>query len=250
MSELPWKTIWITGGSTGIGAELAVRLAEKGAKVAVTARSHDKLELMVQENSNIYAFPADVRDAKALAIASAQIAHKIGAIDLVIFNAGTWEALKISEFDSEIYARIMQVNYQGVVNGIEAVLPDFLSRKSGHIAIVASVAGYCGLPHAAPYGASKAALINLSESLYPELKLHGVKLSLINPGFVDTPMTAENDFPMPFMISSEKAVDHIISGLKREKFEIAFPWKIVALLKFLRVLPYKLFFLLAPKPRK
>ena len=194
-----WRTAWITGASTGIGRELALKLAAKGIPIAATARSKDKLDSLAAETTGITPFAADVTDPAGLAELTEQITADIGPVDLAILNAGTYAPLDAGKnFDAELFRKTVDVNYLGVTNAIAAVLPGMLERGKGHIAIVASVAGYRGLPKAAAYGPTKAALINLAETLKPELEPHGITVSIVNPGFVRTPMTAQNDFPCPF----------------------------------------------------
>ena len=166
----------------------------------------------------------------------------IGPIDLAILGAGTYSPVAVDSFDPAVFERTMAANYVGVVNCLAALLPRMLERKSGHLAWIASVAGYRGLPKAAAYGPSKAALINLAECLKPELMVVGVTVSVINPGFVETPLTAQNDFAMPFLMQAPEAARLTIEGLVRRRFEIAYPWRFVAILKVARVLPYALYF--------
>lgn len=237
-----WRTAWITGASTGIGRELAINLARAGTSVAVTARSADKLAELAGKAPGITAYPADVTDDGAFADAARRIRADLGEIDLVILNAGVWEPVGIDDLDAAAFQRSMDINYQGVVRGIAAVLPAMLARGSGRIVIVASVAGYRGLPRAAAYGPTKAALIHLGETLAPELARRGITLQVVNPGFVDTPLTARNDFAMPFMVSPEVASARILRGIAGTSFEIAFPWQLVTILKIGRILPYRLYF--------
>ncbi len=243
-ASLPWKVAWITGASSGIGRELALLLARSGVRVAATARSAEKLAELGALQSGVLAFPADVTDRTALAAAVARIERELGPIDLAILNAGTWEPVTLDTFEPAIFERTMNVNFLGVVGSLAPVLPGMRARRAGQVAIVASVAGYRGLPKAGAYGSSKAALISLAESLKPELERAGIGLSVVNPGFVATALTARNDFPMPFMIKPEDAARRIIRGLVRGRFEIAFPWQLVAILKLARLLPTSLFFAL------
>ena len=237
-----WQVAWVTGASSGIGREVALQLAARGAKVAISARSTDKLAEIARGNSACHVYPLDVTDQAATSATVAAIERDLGAIDLAVLNAGTWEPAKVKDLKPEAVAHAMAVNYQGVVNGIAALLPSMIARQSGHLGLVASVAGYRGLPRAGGYGPTKAALINLAETLAGELPAQGVSVSLINPGFVATPMTAGNTFPMPFMVQADDAARRIVRGLERGRFEIAFPWQLVALLKLARVLPYPLYF--------
>ena len=241
-SNLPWKTAWVTGASSGIGRDVVLQLAAAGVKVAASARSVDSLSKLAAAHSGIMAFPLDVTDAQSVKDAAKAIEAALGPIDLAIFNAGVWHPMGAADFSADKSLDSMAVNYFGVTNGVAAVIGDMMTRRSGHLAFVASVAGYRGLPKAAGYSPSKAAVISLAETLRPELEPLGVKVSIINPGFVETPMTSVNRFPMPFMIKSADAASRIISGLKAGKFEIAFPWQLVTLLKIARVLPYPLFF--------
>ncbi len=243
--SLPWKTVWITGASTGIGRELAIRLAAQGVRVAASARSADKLQELAAAHAGILAVPVDVTDREAMAAAHRRIVDTIGFIDLAIMNAGVWHPMKAVDFDAGRAASSMGVNYLGIAHAIEPLIPAMREAGKGQLGLVASVAGYRGLPKAAAYAPSKAAVISLAEVLRLELQRHNIVVSLINPGFVDTPMTAVNDFPMPYIMSTEDAADRILKGLRRGDFEIAFPWKLVAMLKFLRMAPNWLYLRLA-----
>jgi short-subunit dehydrogenase len=238
---LDWKVAWITGASTGIGAELARKLAARGVAVAASARSESRLQAL---GSGIRAYPVDVTDEAVMAATAARIAAELGPIDIAIFGAGTYEPLTADMLTAEKVKQTFDTNFMGVVHGLAAVLPAMRLRRKGHVACIASVAGYRGLPKAAVYGASKAALINMAESLKPELERDSVAVSVINPGFVETPMTAQNDFPMPFLMQADAAADRIIDGLERGRFEIAFPRRFVAILKLSRILPYSIYFAL------
>jgi len=239
---LPWRTAWIVGGSTGIGKDLALRLARAGVKVAVSARSAGPLAETAALHPNLSAEAADAASPESMQAAHARIVASIGAPELVVLNAAIWDPMSANDYSAARAIKSMQVNYGGVCNALEIILPDMKQRRSGHVAIVASVAGYRGLTKALAYAPTKAALINLSEALNFELDPWNIAVSVINPGFVDTPMTARNDFPMPFIVTSEFAAEKIVDGLKRRKFEIAFPWQLVTILKIARIMPYRLFF--------
>jgi short-subunit dehydrogenase len=236
--------VWITGASTGIGAEIAKQLHHQGVVVAASARSLDKLNAL---GDGIKAYPLDVTDTVKVAETFTAIERDLGHIDLIIAGAGTYTAISVSDIKADLFRDMLDVNYMGVVNVLAAVLPVFRARRAGHLSWIASVAGYRGLPKAAAYGPTKAALINLAESLKPELDRDGVKLSVINPGFVRTPMTAQNDFDMPFLMEPADAARATIAGLARGKFEVAYPQPFVAILKTIRILPYRLFFWLSRK---
>lgn len=232
---------WVTGAGSGIGRALALRLAREGWHVAVSARtSLDLATLAAEAPDRIHAFPLDVTDAHAVRETVAGIEDALGSLDLAVLNAGTYARDSAAQFDPAAFRATVEVNLMGAVHCLSALMPGMLARGSGHIAVVSSVSGYVGLPGAAAYGASKAALINMCQALYPELATRNVRLSLVNPGFVDTPLTRKNDFPMPFLISADAAVDHIMAGLNSSRFEIAFPWKMVLSMKLLAALPERL----------
>ncbi len=233
----PWKTAWITGASTGIGRELALQLARDGVRVAASARSADKLEALSRLHENIRAVPLDVTDRADVAAAYQRVIAAIGDIDLAILNAGIWHPMTSSEYNAEKARQSMEVNYFGIVNVLEPLIPAMIGHGRGQIALVASVAGYRGLPLAAAYAPSKAAVISLAEVLRLELSQHDIVVSLVNPGFVETPMTAVNTFPMPFMLKPDDAGRRILRGLESGRFEVAFPWPLVLILKALRIMP-------------
>ena len=242
MATSTWNVVWITGGSSGIGCELARLCAQQGAKVAVTSRASDKLDALADSSDNIYAYPGDVTDRAGMSDVVQRIEADLGPIDLAVFSAGVWKPMGAKEFDADAFQRIMDVNYIGVINCMAPLIPAMTDRGRGHIAPIASVASYRGLPKSAAYGASKSAVVHVAESLQPELKRRGVTMSVVNPGFVDTPMTEVNDFDMPYMIDARTAAEKTLRGLKRKKFEIAYPWPMVLQLKLARILPYPIFF--------
>lgn len=242
-APLPWQRIWITGASSGIGRELALRLAAEGATVVVSARSADKLAALEGLDKRIKAFALDVTDREKTAGAAAAIEALLGGpIDLAILNAGIWHPMGASNFDAGKSADSMTVNYLSIAYALEGLIPLMKRREAGHLALVASVAGYRGMPRAAAYAPTKAAVISLAEVLKPDLERYGVKVQVINPGFVATPMTAVNEFPMPFIIPVEEAVERIFTGLQKDKFEIAFPRQMVFWMKILRMIRYRQFF--------
>jgi short-subunit dehydrogenase len=232
--------VWLIGASSGIGEALAYELARRGAKVALTARRREILDEMVRKISaaggTAWSFPGDVESLEQMKTLARSIEDTIGPIDLAIPNAGTHIPTWPEKFNSAEYFSIMRLNFGGMLHCIEAVLPKMLERGRGHIAPVASLAGYRGLPKSAAYGASKAAMIHFLESIRFHVKPKGITISIVNPGFVKTPLTDKNDFYMPFLISSEKAARSICRGIERGKRQIAFPFPfswLVALGKFL-----------------
>lgn len=242
MSKINLKgaCVWLTGASSGIGEALAYELARRGARVALTARRGDLLEEIVSkirgEGGEAWSFPGDVLNLDGMREVVDSIEKSIGPIDLAIPNAGTHLFTKPEEFNSAEYRSIMDLNFGGVLHCLEAVIPRMLARGRGHIAPVASLAGYRGLPRAAAYGASKSALIHFLESIRFHLKPKGLTITVVNPGFVKTPLTDKNDFYMPFLVSAEKAAKIICRGIERGRRTVAFPFPfswIVALGKFL-----------------
>ena len=241
------KSVWITGASSGIGKALAIKFAKEGWKVAISARRGELLKNIAQDN-NIFDYSLDVTDEKKVGEVFKKILEGFKNIDLCIFSAGTYEPKLEKEISQEQIRKTMEVNFFGVVNCIKAVEEYFKNMKNGHISIVSSIAGYRGLPNSSGYGPSKAALSNLAESLYFDFKKHNVKVSLISPGFIKTPMTDKNKFRMPFIKSPEFAADKIYNGLvKSNAFEITFPKQLTTIFKFFRILPNKIYLFLIKK---
>lgn len=228
---------WITGASAGIGRATALALADKGWTVWATARSAEKLEALAAERpGKIRALPCDVTDRAAMAAAVATIEAE-SPLALTILNAGLYIPMRAQEFDAGEAAKTFDVNLNGVANGLDPVLKSMIARRDGHVAITASVAGYRGLPRAAAYAATKAALINMAECLAYDLIDLNVRISVICPGFVKTEATDVNDFDMPFVIETEEAARRIVTGLEKPGFEIAFPTRFEMLLKTIGLLP-------------
>lgn len=235
------KLAWITGGSSGIGRAVALQLADRGWQVAVSARSAQKLEALAAERPGlIHAYPLDITDGQALRDAVRDIELSLGPIDLALFSAGGYVRESARRFDADKLAELFNLNVVGTGHALQAVMAPMIARRRGHIAVIASVAGYIGLPGGGIYGATKSALITLCEALRPQLEREGVVLQVINPGFVDTPMTKTNDFPMPFLIKEEEAAEAILKGLDSRRFEIVFPWKMKVAMKLLAAMPYAL----------
>jgi NAD(P)-dependent dehydrogenase (short-subunit alcohol dehydrogenase family) len=235
---------WITGASSGIGRQLALELVARGWTVAATARREAELAALAAEGKGrVVAAPADVTDPGAVAAAVHRVRADSGRpIALAVLNAGTYIHDSAQRFDLDAFALQVRVNILGTANALAAVMPAMIGRRSGQIAIVSSVAGYRGLPRAIAYSATKAALIAMAESLKFDLDRAGVMINLVNPGFVKTPLTDRNDFPMPFLMPVEAAAKRIADGLARGRFEIAFPRRFAAILKLMRILPYALYF--------
>ncbi|MEM7042796.1 MAG: SDR family NAD(P)-dependent oxidoreductase [Pseudomonadota bacterium] len=240
------RVVWITGASSGIGRALALNLARRGDRVAASARSEDELETLAQEASDaagsIHPFPLDITNAGHCAETIDGVSRDLGPIQLAVLNAGTHHPVDAEAFAAGDLARLININLLGTGNCLDPLLKKMLPAKAGHIAIVASVAGYRGLPTSAYYGASKAAQINFAEALKFDLDRLGIKLQLVNPGFVRTPLTDKNDFPMPFLMEVEDAAERMAKGFESSAFEITFPCRFAYLLKLFRILPYRLYF--------
>jgi NAD(P)-dependent dehydrogenase (short-subunit alcohol dehydrogenase family) len=238
------KKIWITGASSGIGKALALKFAKENWHVAVSARRKELLDELAQ-NKNISSFPMDVTNEDLVKITFSDILNEFKELDLCVFCSGAYDPKLEKEINKEQIKKIMNINFFGVLNCIEIVENYFKNKKEGHISIVSSVAAYRGLPNSSGYGPSKAALTNLTESLYFDFKKHGVRISLISPGFIKTPLTSQNTFNMPFIKTPEFAANKIYSGLtKGSAFEIHFPKELTLILKILRILPYRIYLFL------
>ena len=237
---------WVTGASAGIGRATALRLARDGWTVFATARSADKLAELATEHPNIKPAPGDVTDVEAMRAIVGSITAQ-GPLSLSVLNAGVYHPMRAPEFNAEQAAQTYAVNLTGVSNCLDPVIAHLWERRSGCVALVASVAGYRGLPRAAAYSATKAGLIAMAESLAFDLAPRGVRISVINPGFVKTEATAVNDFEMPFLMETEAAAGRIVDGLKRSGFEIAFPRRFALILKTLRLLRPRSYFWLTRK---
>lgn len=235
------KTVWLIGASTGIGRATAHALHTQGAIVWISARNAAALAEFTQSHVGAHALPLDVTDGAAVRAAANQVCAA-APLDAIVYCAGHYREQRATAFDLAQMLEHQRVNYIGALNALDAVLPHFLQRSAGHISLVGSVAGYSGLPQSLAYGPTKAALINLAETLYTDLKPRGIAVSLISPGFVDTPLTAGNGFHMPALLSPEQAADEILRGWVRGEFEIHFPKRFTWGMKVLRLLPYRLFF--------
>ena len=241
------KKIWITGASSGIGKSLAEKFASEGWKVAVSARRKGILDEMAS-NENISSYPLDVTNQDQISNVFLNIINDFGNLDLCVFSSGTYDPKLEQEINIKQNKFVMETNFFGVLYCIKSVEKYFKDKKNGHISIVSSVAAYRGLPNSSGYGPSKAALTNLTESLYFDFKKYNVRISLVSPGFIKTPLTDKNDFPMPFIKSPEFAAEKMFNGLTKGKaFEIHFPKALTLFLKFIRILPYKVYLFLIDK---
>lgn len=241
------KKIWITGASSGIGRALAEKFAKENWKVAISARRESLLKEIAQ-HENISSFPLDVTDDDSVDVTFSNILKEFKDLDLCVFCSGTYDPKLEKEINKEQIRKVMNINFFGILNCIKAVEKYFKNKKDGHISIVSSIAAYRGLPNSSAYGPSKSALTNLTESLYFDFKKYNVKISLVSPGFIKTPLTDKNEFPMPFIKSPEFAANKMYNGLvKSTAFEINFPKELTIAFKLLRILPYRLYLFLIDK---
>ena len=244
------KKIWITGASSGIGKALAEKFAAEGWKVAASARRKEILDKM-SEHENIFSYPLDVTNQDQIKNSFEKIIEDFNGLNLCVFSSGTYDPKLEQEINVKQNKFVMETNFFGVLYCIKAVESYFKNKKDGHISIVSSIAAYRGLPNSSGYGPSKAALTNLTESLYFDFKKYNVRISLVSPGFIKTPLTDKNEFPMPFIKSPEFAAEKMFNGLTKSKaFEIHFPKALTILLKIFRILPYKIYLFLIDKSVK
>ncbi len=245
------KVIWITGASSGIGKALAIKFAKEGWKVAISARRENLLNEIAKTYNDIFPYPLDVTDSKKCELVFNSIKERFKNVDISVFSTGIHDPKSEKSLDLNKVRQIMEVNFFGTINSVNAVYKYYKERKSGQISIVSSVAGYRGLPAGGAYCASKSALTSFTESLNFDMKRNNVRVSLISPGFIKTPMTDQNDFPMPMIKTPEFAAEEIYNGLvKKNAFEIHFPKSFTFIMKILLILPSWAYFKLVEKGMK
>lgn len=244
IEQFSGKRVWVIGASSGIGEACAKALLAKGAKVALSSRRAERLNqiALTAGLDQTLVIPVDVTNDAELQNGYQIILNAWGGIDLLLFVSGVYTPLRADNFDIQIAEKTVDANLLGPMRAVALVIPNMLRAHSGHIAIVGSVAGYSGLPKALAYGPSKAAIINFCENLYYDLLPTGVSVHMISPGFVATEATAQNDFEMPALISAEEAANEILMGIEKGEFDIHFPKRFSRFLKFLRILPYPIYF--------
>ncbi len=241
---LDWKqrVVWLVGASSGIGHALAEQLHARGATVVLSARNPMPLEEFESAHEGSLGIALDATDAAAMQRAVQRIKARLGRLDMAVYCAGHYKAMRATTFDLNDALLHNRVNYVGALHMLDAVLPGFLAQGSGHVSLISSVAGFGGLPMGLAYGPTKAALINLAESMYMDLAPLGIGTSVINPGFVATSLTAQNGFKMPALISADEAAREILRGWAKGQFEIHFPKRFTLWLKTLQLLPRWLYF--------
>lgn len=241
--DIPWKSAWIIGASSGLGAEISTQLAKQGCKTYISARRANVLDEISNKIKNSAPIKLDITNRDECVQATQQVIKDNGALpELIIINAAIYEPMNVDTFDPQKIADMMDVNYVGSANVIDAIIKGGNPTNSVTLATMTSPSGWRGLPGGIGYGPSKAALINMIESMTPEMRDRGFDMRLINPGFIKTRLTEMNDFDMPQLMEPEDAAKRTIKGLISEKFDIAFPNPFILKLKVLRLLPYKLFF--------
>jgi NAD(P)-dependent dehydrogenase (short-subunit alcohol dehydrogenase family) len=249
MASMKDRRVWVTGASAGIGRAVVVELARRGAKVVASARNEQALNQLVADclPQTVYALPLDVTDYQANLRAVETIRQRFNGLDIAFFNAGTCEYVDVAQFDSALFERTMQTNFLSMVYGIEAVLPLLRASRNAQLIGMSSTVAYRGLPRAEAYGASKAAIKHLFESLQIDLRQEGISVSVVCPGFVRTPLTDQNDFPMPFRVEADEAARRIVDGIEAKKPEIHFPKRFSIPFKLLALLPNRLYVVLCSK---
>lgn len=241
------KRVWVIGASSGIGRATALALMQRGAQVLVSARNARALQTLVNQQPRPegspapQAWPLDVTDASAVAHTASELLAQ-GPLDLVLYCAGHYNEMRATELDLPDMLRHLDINYRGVLQVLAAVLPAMTQRGQGHVSLISSVAAFRGLPKSLAYGPTKAALTNLAETLYLDLEPLGVGVSVVHPGFVETPLTAGNQFTMPALITPEQAAQDMVAGYASGAFEIHYPKRFTFVMKLLRLLPYRLYF--------
>ena len=236
------RLAWIVGASSGIGRATAVALAQRGARVVASARGAAALEQLARECPGTFALPLDVTDRGGVAEAYAALKREHGVPDLAFACAGHYLPQRATAFSFDEMKRHLDINYTGTLHLLDVLLPDFVAARAGHLSLMGSVAAYRGLPRALAYGPTKAALNNLAEVLYLDLRERGIGVSIVNPGFVETPLTAQNDFAMPALMSPQDAAEAIVEGWSRGHFEMHFPRRFTWGLKALQHVSHALYF--------
>lgn len=234
---LSQQIIWLTGASSGIGEALISALASRCQHLIISARSRDKLEILAQPFNNVTAIPVDITDLTAMQQAADQIEQTFGRLDTLIANAGTCEYVDVNNFEAAMVQRVLNTNFIGLANNVEVALPLLRASRRGYLVGVSSSVAYLAMPRAQAYGASKAAMTHFLEAMKADLSAENIDVSVVSPGFVQTPLTDVNDFPMPMRISADDAAQRIIKGLEKRNWDIHFPKRFTLLLKLIANLP-------------
>jgi len=241
MVDWSGRRVWLVGASSGIGLACAQALRAAGAQVTVSARQPQQVQAWAAQDAGVRWLPLDVTRVDDVQAAAREVLAS-GPLDLVVYCAGYYKAQRAMALDLDQMLRHNEVNYQGALHVLDAVLPGMLAQQQGHISLISSVAGWSGLPNGLAYGPTKAAMTNLAETLYVDLQDQGIGVSVVHPGFVATPLTAQNEFDMPALITPAKAAQEMLTGWARGQFDIHFPRRFTLWLKLLKLLPYRLYF--------
>ena len=238
------RVVLITGASSGIGRGLALELARRGAKLGLVARRNELLQEIAAEISSdnknatdVLLLPTDVNDADALRQAAQELSLRFGRIDMLIANAGTGATNASDEFDAAQLSSVINVNVIGAANSVAAVLPEMISRASGHLVVISSLAAYRGLPKSAAYCASKAAVSAMFESFRLDLEPRGIDVTIIHPGFIKTPLTAGRKAHLPWLMEVGVAVNKILRAIEKRKKSYAFPWQLATIVRAGMIMP-------------
>ena len=248
------KTIFLTGASSGIGEALALYFAKRGAVLGLLARRSDLLEDLKarceSKGATARVFPADARDPEAVANAARAFRDEFGFIDIMIANAGvSGKSRETRELQPQAVKEVIDINLMGAVNAVHAVLPEMLERGSGHLVAISSLAGFRGLPRSAAYSASKAAMTAFFESVRLDVAARGIDVTIIQPGFIRTPLTAGREAKMPFLMFLDESIPHFIRAIERKKRFAAFPWQLATVVRLGRVMPAWLYDRIAGRAR-
>lgn len=233
MRNFKGKSVWLIGASEGLGRDVAKLLDAQGAKLFLSARNETLLRDLCNELNDAVSLPLDVTHAESLQLAY----NQIDRLDIMIYNAGAYDPMPTQNWDTNKALRMIDVNLNGCMRAIGITLPDMLKRDSGKIVLIGSLSAYGGLPKAIGYGASKAAVASIAETMRHDLKGTGIDVQLINPGFIKTRLTDKNDFKMPQLLTPRQAAEHVIKGMKRNTFRYDFPWPFSRIIKFFTNLP-------------
>ncbi len=240
------RRVWITGASSGIGRAVALEMAAKGYQLIISGRNQDALESLAAQ-TGAFCLPFDATDRQANLDAARMLMNQFGSVDIVFFNAGSCEYVDVHQFYSQIFERMIQVNFLSMVYGVEAVLPLLRAAPNPQLVGMSSSVAYLGLPRSEAYGASKAATRNFLQGLRLSLWRENIRVSIVLPGFIKTPLTDKNDFPMPYLVSSELAAKKIVAGIEKRKLDITVPVIFVWILKLISFLPSSLSVLMINK---
>ncbi|MBR9650006.1 SDR family NAD(P)-dependent oxidoreductase [Thalassovita aquimarina] len=233
MTDFSGKTFWLIGASEGLGRALAQKLSSEGARLILSARNAERLESLSAELKHARALPLDVTDNDAVRRAAAEA----GDLHGIIYNVGSYEPMRATEWDRDTALAMCDVNFTGAMRVLGEIVPGFVEKGQGDITLIGSLAGYRGLPAAIGYGASKAALISLAETMRFDLKGSGVKVRLVNPGFIKTRLTSKNSFRMPMLMTPEDAAEKVLKAMRKRRFRTDFPAPFSWFIRSLEYLP-------------